>query len=411
VVVALGDILLCQVFLEESGSVRMAKVKLGNAGVYFPPADNVLTGAQMADATGIDFSIFFDQLNLTIPRSMWVPELVKAAANFDIDCWMDPWVLAGSAAVVTEKVQLACVSDALRRRPANLAQLALSVDHMSKGRFMLCMGAGETKQFRPYGLERRRPFTHLQESIKIIKKLWASHDPVSYDGPIWKLEDAILSLNPYNVGQPPPIVVLGGPGRSIEIAGTHADGWASYFPACGDAEWFAGRRQELREFAERAGRDPDAQILMGMFLCVMEETDAAAEALCDNLALRWDAAVMMPSGASWHQWNPDNPPHPFGDEFHYARDLIPMEWSREDAVRIAQSVPPEIVAQSKFTGSPKTIANMIAPYIDAGMTHVLVANYGQLVTTGDFSDAVANVNLLAETMQSLRDYVGSGLAV
>ena len=48
---------------------------------------------------------------------------------------------------------------------------------------------------------------------------------------------------------------------------------------------------------------------------------------------------------------------------------------------------------------------MIAPYIDAGMTHVLVANYGQLVTTGDFSDAVANVNLLAETMQSLRDYV------
>ena len=191
--------------------------------------------------------------------------------------------------------------------------------------------------------------------------------------------------------------MLGGPGRSIEIAGTHADGWASYFPACGDAEWFAGRRQELREFAERAGRDPDAQIVMGMFLCVMEETDAAAEALCDNLALRWDAAVMMPSGASWHQWNPDNPPHPFGDEFHYARDLIPMEWSREDAAQSPSRSRPRSWRNPKFTGSPKTIANMIAPYIDAGMTHVLVANYGQLVTTGDFSDAVANVNLLAET--------------
>jgi phthiodiolone/phenolphthiodiolone dimycocerosates ketoreductase len=155
----------------------MANVKLGNAGVYFPPAENVLAGAQMADASGMDFSIFFDQLNLTIPRSMWTPDLVAAAANFDIDCWMDPWVLAGSAAVVTEKVQLSCVSDALRRNPANLAQLALTVDHMSKRRFFLCLGAGEKKQFQPYGLERNKPFTHLQESIKIITKLWASDDP------------------------------------------------------------------------------------------------------------------------------------------------------------------------------------------------------------------------------------------
>jgi phthiodiolone/phenolphthiodiolone dimycocerosates ketoreductase len=382
----------------------MANVKLGNSGVYFPPAENVLAGAQMADAAGIDFSIFFDQLNLTIPRSMWTPDLVKAAATFDIDCWMDPWVLAGSAAAVTQRVQLSCVSDALRRNPANLAQLALSVDHMSKGRFFLCMGAGETKQFRPYGLERSKPFTHLQESIKIVKKLWASKDPVTYDGPIWSLKNAILSLDPYTVGKPPSIVVLGGPGRSIEIAGKYADGWASYFPACGGPEWFAERREEVRRHAEESGRDPDEQILLGMFLCVMDETDQGAADHCSNLALRWDAAVMMPSGSSWHQWNPNNPPHPLGDDFHYARDLIPMEWSREDAVALAESVPPEIVAQSKFTGSPKTVANLITPYIDAGMTHVLVANYAQLVTTGDFSDAVGQVDLLSETMQHLREY-------
>jgi hypothetical protein len=38
---------------------------------------------------------------------------------------------------------------------------------------------------------------------------------------------------------------------------------------------------------------------------------------------------------------------------------------------------------------------MIKPYVDEGMTHVLIANYGELVTTGDFGDAVANAGLVS----------------
>jgi hypothetical protein len=48
---------------------------------------------------------------------------------------------------------------------------------------------------------------------------------------------------------------------------------------------------------------------------------------------------------------------------------------------------------------------MIAPYIEAGMTHVLVANYGETITTGDFGDIVANVTLLQRTFDAIRNRV------
>lgn len=384
----------------------MPDVKLGAVGLYFPPFENVTQGAQLYESQGLDFIFQADQLNLSIPRSLWTPDIVKAAETFDIDCWMDAWVCMTAQAVVTSKIELSLISDALRRNPSMLAQMALSLDHASQGRFLLVLGAGEHKQFGPYGLKRSKPFGHLEESVKIIKLLWDAEGTVDYEGPIWTLTDAVLPLSPYDPSSPPPILIAGGPGRSMEIAGQHAEGWLSYFPAAGDAEWFAQGRATIRRHAEEAGRDPDQMSYVGTFLCLIGENDAAADALTQNMAMRWDAAIMCPSGASWKQWDPNNPPHPLGDDFHYARDLVPMEWSREDALKLCAQVPPEVVRGSKFTGTPEQVAKMIKPYVHEGMTHVLIGNYGQMVTTGDFGDAVANAGLVERTFECLRQELG-----
>ncbi|WAJ45353.1 LLM class flavin-dependent oxidoreductase [Mycobacterium sp. Aquia_216] len=380
----------------------MSDVKLGAAGVYFPPFSNVVEGARRYEAEGLDFILQCDQLNLSIPRSIWTPDLVKAAETFDVDCWMDPWVCVSAAASCTDRIEFSAISDAMRRSPPNLAQMALSMDHASSGRFTLVLGAGEHKQFGPYGLVRRKPFAHLEEATKIIKLLMDAEDTVDYDGPIWSLKDAVLPLGPYG-DRPPPIIIAGGPGRSMEIAGRYADGWLSYYPAAGDARWFAQGRDTVRNYAIEAGQDPDALEFYGTFLCLIGDTEDEATALTHNLALRWDAAIMCPGGRSWQQWNPNNPPHPLGDDFHYTTDFVPMEWSREDALKICEQVPPSVVRDSKFTGTPEQIADMVVPYIRAGMTHVLIANYGQTVTTGDFGDIVANADLLNRTFKALRD--------
>ena len=389
----------------------MVDVKLGAAGVYFPPFENVPLGAVQYEAGGLDFIFQPDQLNLSIPRSIWTKDIVKAAENFDIDCWMDAWICAAAQALATSRIEISVISDAMRRNPAMLAQMALSMDHASQGRFFLVLGAGEHKQFAPYGLRRSKPFGHLEESVKIIKLLMEARGPVDYEGPIWNLKDAVLTLNPYDPTSPPPIFIAGGPGRSMEIAGRHADGWLSYFPACGDPAWFGEGRATIRRHAEQAGRDPDQQSYVGTFLCLIGDDEAAADALTENMAMRWDAAIMNPSGASWKQWDPNNPPHPLGDDFHYARDFVPMEWSREDTLALCAKVPPEVVRHSKFTGTPEQVATMIKPYVDEGMTHVLIANYGELVTTGDFGDAVANAGLVSRAFDALRSELGMPPAI
>ena len=156
---------------------------------------------------------------MTFPRSIWTPDIVPAAAVYDIDCYMDAFALATQAAMVSSKIRIGIVAtDCLRRPPAVLAQSFLTIDHIAKGRAFFCLGAGEIKQFAPHSLPRDKPFAHMEESIKIIRLLGQSKGLVNYDGPIWQLKNAILAFQPYN-DRMPPLMVAAGPGRGLEIAG------------------------------------------------------------------------------------------------------------------------------------------------------------------------------------------------
>ena len=57
--------------------------------------------------------------------------------------------------MLTERLELMLMAvDVFRRSPNILAQQILSLDHLSKGRGIVCIGAGEMKQFKPYGIPR-----------------------------------------------------------------------------------------------------------------------------------------------------------------------------------------------------------------------------------------------------------------
>src|SRR5262245_66377491 len=104
---------------------------------------------------------------------------------------MATWPLMTDAAIHTDKIQVGTtVFDAIRRTAPNLAQLTLTLDHYSKGRFFLALGAGEIKQFKPYGIERDKPFGHLEEAVEVVKLMVEAEDVVSYDGEFGKLDRA-----------------------------------------------------------------------------------------------------------------------------------------------------------------------------------------------------------------------------
>ena len=65
------------------------------------------------------------------------------------------------------------------------------------------LGTGENKQFLPYGLERTLPrYKRLEESIRNIKALLRTKDPISLDGEFWPMRDALLALEPVQPRDP-----------------------------------------------------------------------------------------------------------------------------------------------------------------------------------------------------------------
>lgn len=384
------------------------EIRYGTTGVHAPPPDLNTMACQYYESAGYDFACLFDQLSLTVPRSIWTPDIVPAAAHTDIDCYMDPFPLMALAAQATNTIEFGLTSiDGLRRPPAELAKSFLTIDHISRGRSFFAVGAGEMKQFTPFGIERKRPFTHLEDALRVIRLLWESDGPVSYDGPVFHLRNAVLGLQPYE-GRTPPLIVPGGPGRALEMAGNLGDGWLTYLPQCGGPEWYAEQVTKLRAMTAEAGRDPDAFRFIGAFITVAANDPDEVERMIQNRALRWNTAAMVPDNASWEKAGVKNP---LGEAWSYARDLIPMDWSREDTLAIAEQVPPEAVRQINMCGTPDDVVDQIQPYIEAGCNYVLISNLAALAGTGDMGDSIGEyMGVMAGMVARLRERNGQTAA-
>jgi len=375
------------------------KISFGMGGVFAPPPELNAAAVQSYEAAGLDFVCYWDQLCMTFPRTIWTPDIVQAAEVYDIDCYMDAFALMTQAAMVTDRIELGIFAvDALRRPPPVLAQSFLTIDHIAKGRAWFTLGAGEVKQFRPWSIPREKPFGHLEECIKIIRMLAETKDLVNYDGPIWQLRNARLAFDPYE-NRCPPLFVACGPGRGIQICGDHADGWGTFVPPSGTPEWYAGQVDEVKRRAHAAGRDAENFTFFGGICCIVAPTDDEVTKATENLALRWDTAALVPGPSSWERFGAENP---LGRDWSYPRDLVPMDWSREDALKIAQAVTPEMVRNLRICGTPQQVADQLQPYIDAGMNKIMIANYAELVLSGDWGDSMAGQNVVTQTMNIIR---------
>ena len=108
------------------------------------------------------------------PDSIWTPEFTDlASVSPSPHRHLDGLAVASAAAVLTHNVPLvSAVVDTVRRHPAMLAQTALTIDHLSRGRFILGLGSGETENTVPYGFDFANPVSRFEEAIKVIKLLW-----------------------------------------------------------------------------------------------------------------------------------------------------------------------------------------------------------------------------------------------
>lgn len=329
------------------------------------------------------------------PDSIWTPEFTDlATVSPSPHRHLDAMAVAAAAAVLTENVPLVTsVVDTVRRHPSLLAQSALTIDHLAKGRFILGLGSGETENTVPYGFDFARPVARFEEALKVIRLLWDTDGPVDFDGQFYHLHHARLDTEPFE-GVPPRIWIGGSGPRTLEIVGRYADGW--WPTGAWTPEDYAEKLAVLRASADRAGRDPMAITPCFIQVCLIGRDDAAlAEILQAPLVkaflLQVSAELLSTFGFE----------HPMGDGWRGYQDIDPAILTRERIVDFLDRVQPESILAVVPHGTPKDVARTIAEFVEAGLRVPKILDYGGMAGLSYAAGSADNVREAEDELMRL----------
>jgi phthiodiolone/phenolphthiodiolone dimycocerosates ketoreductase len=353
-------------------------LRVGSMALNMPPFSLGVDAGLAAEQAGADWVVYWDQLCSTHPRSIMTPDITTpAAAAADFDAYFDCAPLIAAAAAKTERIDYAYgVIDAVRRHPSLIAQTLNTLDHATKGHVWAVMANGENKQMKPYGIPRKGANDKLLDALPIVKLLLSADEPVSYEGKVWKLDRAVMTLPPYD-DRPPPVLVAGGGPDVLQLIGEHGDGWVTYIPGGleDDAREYAENVETIKKTAAAARRDPDELRMVQLLICVMHEDEEVVRQLRDHPVVRWNSMLVTPTSATFRKWGME---HPYGDDWVFSRDCIPPWVSRSEALDVADRTPVESVDRTHFVGTPEQVLNRAKPFIAGGATDLVVLNYTDL---------------------------------
>jgi alkanesulfonate monooxygenase SsuD/methylene tetrahydromethanopterin reductase-like flavin-dependent oxidoreductase (luciferase family) len=171
--------------------------------------------------------------------------------------------LAALAHLVPGKWVGQTVLSATFRHPAILARSALTLDHITRGRYVLGIGAGWHEwEHSAFGIELPpigERLTRLEAQVQVIRALFsgeAQAEPgVMLEAPPYRLDGATQEPAPVRRGGP--LIWLGGQGpRGLRMAARIADGWNYASNLDGTLEGFIERRDIILRECDATGRDP-----------------------------------------------------------------------------------------------------------------------------------------------------------
>jgi alkanesulfonate monooxygenase SsuD/methylene tetrahydromethanopterin reductase-like flavin-dependent oxidoreductase (luciferase family) len=185
--------------------------------------EGLIAGARLIERAGFDGLWCFD----AIGRGFILP---------------DPLIAVSVAAAVTERVTVGtCILQVPLRRPVELAHRILAAHLVCRGRLLLGVGAGSTKDdFDAVGVDFESRMRQLDESLALMRQLWRGE----------RVGAASLTPWPAAVGGPPVLIGSWRGQRWIARAAKEFDGWI----ASAAKTSYATLAEGIRRYREAGGQ-------------------------------------------------------------------------------------------------------------------------------------------------------------
>lgn len=342
----------------------------------YSPADMVEAG-MAAEAAGFDSVLIGDHL-LDLSGTVSV----------------DPWTVLSYIAARTKKIGLTTsVTDALRVHPAKLAHMAATLDELSGGRVTLGLGAGESMNLVPFGIEfdpdPAQRTARLREAIQVIRALLDSSQEkkVDFAGRYYRLKDAWMQQRPAQRHLPIGIGALGSK-RTLRLIGELGDVW---LPAYNTVDLFRERVRVIEDAARKAGRDPAGVERYASILAVLSRDEKTVARAVDAyrgsiLSLAPRTVASMGGGRSR-----------IGVDLGYDyQRVVPGDPVISKMDGVVSKVPDEVVKRFMVIGGTDELTEAIDAYRRAGATSVLVWDMVAEGLMNSLPTGVKNMRLIQE---------------
>ena len=302
-----------------------------------------------------------DELGLD---SVWTAESYGSDALTPLAWW-------GSG---TERVRLGTgIAQMSARTPTATAMAALTLDHLSGGRFVLGLGASGPQVVEGwYGRPYPRPLERTREYVAIVRQVLAREAPVTFSGKHFQLpfdggtrQGKTLRSTVHPLRADLPIHLAAQGPKNTALAAEIADGWLPAFISPGlDAEY----RERLADGFVR--RDPglrpaeEFEVSAMVPAVIGADLEAAADAVRPHLALY--IGGMGSAKANFHRDAIER----LG--YEEVCQEVAARYAAGEKEAAAAAVPTELVQQVALVGPPEELRTQLAAWESSCVTTLVL---------------------------------------
>jgi alkanesulfonate monooxygenase len=280
----------------------------------------------------------------------------------------DAWAVAGHAAAHTEKLHMLVAHRPGFQAPTVAARAAVTLDHFTGGRMSLNIVSGgsdsELAKDGDWSVKDDR-YRRTDEFLDIVRRVWESPEPFSYEGEFYKVQNAFSDVKPLQ--QPSiPIYFGGASGAAVPVGAKHADVYMFWGEPLAETK---ARMVSVRAAAP-AGRSPAFSV---SFRPILGATEAEA----------WDRAhgylerVVSHRGAA-----PGSAPATGSQRL---LDLAALQDVFDERLWMAIAAATGAGGNtSALVGTAEQVAEALLRYYDLGITSFLIRGFEPLQDAAEF---------------------------